>query len=72
MLFQKIFNRPNSWSVCPAGYFLNGLYRTAGQNLHNIEQGKCCKPVNHPKRYEQCYDENIIRKFDKHARMVNL
>ncbi|CAB3993688.1 Hypothetical predicted protein [Paramuricea clavata] len=58
-------DKPNSWSVCPAGYFLNGLYRTAGQNLHNIEVGKCCKPVNHPKRYEQCYDENIRFKFDR-------
>ena len=65
MFLVNFFNRRDSWSACPAGYFLNGLYRTAGQNVHNTEQGKCCKPVNHPKRYDQCYDENIKYKFDK-------
>jgi hypothetical protein len=65
MLFQYFLNRPNSRSVCPAGYFLNGHYRTAGQNLHNVEDGKCCKPVNHPNRYADCYDENVRTKFNK-------
>ncbi len=57
--------RSSNWSVCPEGYFLNGLYRSSGQNLHNIEKGKCCKPANHPKSYEHCYDEYIGKKFDK-------
>ena len=58
-------NRKNTWSLCPIGYFLNGLYRTGGNNLHNIEEGKCCKPVNHPKLYEHCYHEYIRYEFDK-------
>jgi hypothetical protein len=56
---------PSTWSVCPDGYFLNGLYRSKGDNLHNIEEGKCCKPVNHPKLYEHCYHEYIRYEFDK-------
>ncbi|XP_046863448.1 adhesive plaque matrix protein 2-like, partial [Xenia sp. Carnegie-2017] len=59
------FDKPGTWSVCPNGYFLNGLYRTKGQRLHNIEEGKCCKPVNHPDRYGHCYNENIIRRFNR-------
>ena len=57
--------RPSTWSVCPEGFFLNGLYRTSGHNLHNIEEGKCCKPVTHPKSYEHCYNEYIRYEFDK-------
>ena len=57
--------RRNKWSVCPAGYFLNGLYRTSGEKLNNIEEGKCCKPVNHPAYYEDCYDDYIRTEFDK-------
>ena len=57
--------RPGTWSLCPTGYFLNGLYRTGGNNLHNIEEGHCCKPVNHPTRYESCYHEYIRHDFDK-------
>ncbi|XP_028401393.1 fibropellin-1-like isoform X2 [Dendronephthya gigantea] len=58
-------DKRSTWSLCPEGYFLNGLYRTSGNNLHNIEEGRCCKPVNHPKNYENCYNEYIRHKFDK-------
>ena len=57
--------RRNTWATCPAGYFLNGLYRTSGDNLHNIEKGKCCKPLNHPESYEACYNEYVRYDFDK-------
>ncbi|XP_046863419.1 uncharacterized protein LOC124457180, partial [Xenia sp. Carnegie-2017] len=55
----------DTWGVCPYGYFINGLFRTNGQRLNNIEQGKCCKPVNHPDKYGDCYDEDISEKFNK-------
>lgn len=57
--------RPNTWVTCPTGYFLNGLYRSLGNNLHNIEHGKCCKPVNHPELYKDCYNEYVRHEFDK-------
>ena len=57
--------RPGTWSVCPGGYFLNGLYRSSGNNLHNIELGKCCKPKGHPNKYVNCYNELTRQTFDK-------
>ncbi|XP_046863442.1 uncharacterized protein LOC124457205 [Xenia sp. Carnegie-2017] len=59
------FDKQGTWSYCFNGYFLNGLYRTKGKRLHNIEEGKCCKPVNHPDKYGDCYDEDIGEKFNK-------
>ena len=59
---NKLFIRDSTWSVCPQGYFLNGLNRTKG---HNIEEGKCCKPVNHPNKYAHCYNEYIRYEFDR-------
>ena len=38
-------------------YFLNGLEIPEGKNLHNIEEGHCCKPRSHPAGYGLCYDE---------------
>ena len=64
-MFVLFSYRPGTWSTCPSGYFLNGLYRTSGNNLHNIEEGKCCKPVNHPNLYGQCYYEDIRLRFDE-------
>ncbi|XP_046864158.1 neurogenic locus notch homolog protein 1-like [Xenia sp. Carnegie-2017] len=58
------FNK-KGWSVCSNGYFLNALYRTNGQHLHNLQGGKCCKPVNHPDKYGDCYHENIKNDFKK-------
>ncbi|XP_046863970.1 uncharacterized protein LOC124457823 [Xenia sp. Carnegie-2017] len=61
----KTLDKPGTWSVCPRGYFLNGLYRSSGNNLHNIELGKCCKPKGHPNKYVNCYNELTRQTFDK-------
>ncbi|XP_046863969.1 neurogenic locus notch homolog protein 2-like [Xenia sp. Carnegie-2017] len=63
------FNK-KGWSVCSNGYFLNGFYRSNGHHLHNLEEGKCCKPVNHPHKYGDCYHENI--KMNSTKRMDNV
>ena len=60
-----LFYRKETWSTCPSGYFLNGLYRTNGNNLHNIEEGWCCKPQGHPEWYDGCYYEDISTRFDQ-------
>ncbi|XP_028414918.1 uncharacterized protein LOC114538005 [Dendronephthya gigantea] len=64
------FDTNNKSSVCPVGYFLNGLYRNADgddvlHELHRIEQGYCCKPNNHPNRYGLCYDEDVGTSFNQ-------
>ncbi|CAL1535882.1 unnamed protein product [Lymnaea stagnalis] len=64
--WTKLFDNNNVWANCPAGYFLQGLYRS-GQFpglLHNIEDGRCTKPADHPNYYGQCYDEDISVCFD--------
>lgn len=63
--FNYFFIRKNEWSLCPSGFFLNGLYRNSGDKLHKIEEGRCCKPKTHPNWYGQCYDENVGIAFDK-------
>ncbi|XP_028410341.1 uncharacterized protein LOC114532951 [Dendronephthya gigantea] len=55
----------NAWSNCPEGYFLNGLYRSAGNYLHRIEYGHCCKPNNHTDQYGSCYEEDVGTSFDQ-------
>ena len=52
--------------MCPRGYYLGGLERSGGQNLHNIERARCCKPRNQPSFYKDCYKENVWSKFDHH------
>ncbi|XP_046857355.1 uncharacterized protein LOC124450758 [Xenia sp. Carnegie-2017] len=59
------FNRKGKWSVCPKGYFLNGLYRSRGNRLRNIEAGKCCKPVNHPNKYGSCHYQYVKYNLNK-------
>ncbi|XP_046858621.1 neurogenic locus notch homolog protein 2-like, partial [Xenia sp. Carnegie-2017] len=59
------FNRKGKWSVCPRGYFLNGLYRSRGNRLRNIEAGKCCKPVNPPNKYGSCHYQYVKYKLSK-------
>ncbi|KAL9955813.1 hypothetical protein ACROYT_G037196 [Oculina patagonica] len=51
------------WALCPDGYFLNGLYKTDGKNLYNIEEGQCCRPLNGD-GYDGCYDEDVTISFD--------
>ncbi|XP_059147462.1 uncharacterized protein LOC131935109 [Physella acuta] len=56
------FNKDDSWSICPPGYFLNGFYRTKDADrgyLNNIEEGRCSKPVDHPAYYGHCYDHEV-------------
>ncbi|XP_059140626.1 uncharacterized protein LOC131928284 [Physella acuta] len=56
------FNKENSWSSCPPGSFLNGIYRTKDADrgsLNNIKEGRCSKPSDHPAYYSDCYDHNI-------------
>ena len=55
----------NRWSTCSSGHFLQGLYRSDGNKLHNIEYGKCCKPANHPYWWGSCYNQDIRLSFDK-------
>ena len=54
----------NRWALCPNGHFLQGLYRNSNHNLHNIEEGKCCKPNNLPNSYLRCYDHDVGSSFD--------
>ncbi|KAL9987757.1 hypothetical protein ACROYT_G002114 [Oculina patagonica] len=53
----------NVWALCPGGYFLNGLYKTDGRNLYNIEEGQCCRPLNQEEDGD-CYDEDVTTSFD--------
>ncbi|KAI8798498.1 Biomphalysin 10 [Biomphalaria glabrata] len=54
----------NHWVFCPNGYFLQGLQRSQGRNLDNIEAARCTKPAIHPHRHSDCYDEDISSCFD--------
>ena len=58
------FDRNHNWNLCPTGYFLSGLYRSHGNNLHNIEYALCCKPRGAPNSYKSCYNENVWSRFD--------
>jgi len=60
----KSLNKKNHWSLCPYGFFLQGLYRTKGNYLHNIEEGRCAKPASHPWRWGGCYDKDVSKSFD--------
>ncbi|KAL9955812.1 hypothetical protein ACROYT_G037195 [Oculina patagonica] len=60
------YGRKNVWALCPNGYFLNGLYKTDGKNLYNIEEGQCCRPLNGD-GYDGCYDEDVTISFDNKA-----
>ena len=57
--------RNDTWSVCPAGYFLNGFGTYGVHYLHNIQHGHCCKPSNHPDGYGLCYTEDVGDSFEK-------
>ncbi|XP_059146971.1 uncharacterized protein LOC131934820 [Physella acuta] len=60
--WRNSFNKENSWSSCPPGYFLNGIYRTKDADrgfLHNIKGGRCNKPGDHPAYYSHCYYHDI-------------
>lgn len=57
------FDKNYSWNRCPTNYFLTGLYRTSGEQLHNLEQGKCCRPSGAV--HKNCYTQDISKSFDK-------
>ena len=59
-------HRNNKWSTCPKGHYLSGIFKTGADKwLHNIEEGKCCKPKGHPANWGQCYDADVLLSFDK-------
>ena len=64
-----VFFRFNVWALCPGGYYLNGLRLGSGSPafLSDIEEGKCCRPQNHPNSYEDCYDEDVSRSFNTYG-----
>ncbi|XP_059143284.1 uncharacterized protein LOC131930711 [Physella acuta] len=59
-------DRTNTWSTCPAGYFMTGLYRSDNKIglLSNIDDGRCSRPADHPPSYGHCYDHDISKCFD--------
>ena len=60
--FLFVFSN-NRWALCPSGYYLNGV-RISGQDyIHLIEEARCCRPLNHPNGYEDCYDEDAGNSF---------
>ena len=52
------------WSTCNNGYYMTGLYNTAGPRLGNIEEAKCCRPKSQRKQWGQCYNLNVWHSFD--------
>ncbi|KAH9496627.1 hypothetical protein Btru_009852 [Bulinus truncatus] len=54
-------------------HYIRGLERNTGWPryrgyLHNIENARCVKPSSHPFFYDRCYEEDIVRCFDKEGR----
>ncbi|KAL9987869.1 hypothetical protein ACROYT_G002244 [Oculina patagonica] len=60
----KTLDSSNRWAMCPPGHFLQGLYRTSGDWLYNIEEGRCCKPAGLPSAYKKCVTKSIMSSFD--------
>ena len=52
------------WSKCPRGYYMEGLYRTSGNSLSNIEEAHCCRPRKQIKAWGRCYDQDVSRSLD--------
>ena len=60
-----VFFRNFLWTVCLNGYFISRLYRTQDDLLHNIKEGRCCKPTNLPSSCLLCYEDcSISLSFD--------
>jgi hypothetical protein len=54
------------WAECPAGHFLNGLYRlgsrySEGEGVQQITRGSCCKPVELAAEWGQCHEQPVFR-----------
>ena len=63
--FALFLYRNDKWSICAAGYFLNGLYKNDVQSLSDIQWGHCCKPSHHPVGYGSCYTEDVRESFER-------
>ncbi|CAL1533250.1 unnamed protein product [Lymnaea stagnalis] len=64
--WKSNLDRDHHWALCPDGYFLQGLYRSASSSgrLSNLDAGRCAKPAGHPTYYGPCYEENTNCCFD--------
>lgn len=61
-----VLDSSNQWAKCKDGYFLRGLYRSSDYKLHNLEEGKCCRPSSAPNSYAACYElTSVGSTFDK-------
>ncbi len=40
------FDGNNAWATCNAGYFVAGIFKSTCDNLHCIEEIRCCRPCN--------------------------
>ena len=61
----RLIYSDGAWATCPSGTYLQGIYKGNDQWLHNIDQGKCCRPKGHPDRWGNCYDQDVSSSFDK-------
>ncbi|XP_066912196.1 uncharacterized protein [Clytia hemisphaerica] len=58
-----IWDKKN-WAVCKNGYYMDGMYRTSGNHLSNIEEFQCCKPKSQTPSWGHCYTHNVALSFD--------
>jgi hypothetical protein len=54
------------WAACPAGRFLDGLYRvggryTEGEGVQQITMGDCCKAPELPAEWGECHEQDVFR-----------
>lgn len=58
----------NVWALCPKGFYMNGIrtgsYSPSQSFLNNIEEARCCHPMDHPSSYADCYDEDVAISFN--------
>lgn len=58
----------NVWALCPKGFYMNGIrtgsYPPSQSFLNNIEEARCCHPMDHPSSYADCYDEDVAISFN--------
>jgi len=64
--FNPEFDNENEWAACKEGYFMQGLERSSGERLHNIESAKCCKPTKISESYYgSCVSQDVAGSFDE-------
>ncbi|XP_022795988.1 uncharacterized protein LOC111334503 [Stylophora pistillata] len=67
--WSRTLNGNYTWALCPPGFYMNGI-RTGLHNHHkaflnHIDEAQCCHPKDHPSSYEDCYDEDVAKKFNR-------